>query len=276
MVVNKEAVKLKAQLKNVLQIENLDKSIINGALENINIQSLIDLFLQKDKIADDFLKVTLKTTFNKKLAQALWEQAQENSSLELETTALNRRVAEWIRSFSPPDTDLALMLLASKDISVQNIASFWILVSLPFEEKILHAMFKSENSKVIQRAKKWFQRNKGILDRYLIRKEGKNINISHEGQSVDITEFPLQIITEILKIPYDVVLQVRKFIFDIDKGTQIVVEDLNKLSDNNVQQLCANIEKRMGLLDVLADSMSWNNIDSNIVSYKIFHKYIGE
>ncbi len=239
-----------------------------------NYKPFLDLYVSGNKDAIQVLSYIIRYNFNAKLASELLSLARKHKNLKLDGLDLERRVAEWVRSLSPPNLDLALALLDSKHEIVQNVTAAWIISKFDLEEKLFQPLLFSSNPTVVERGKLWFKRNRGTMGKYLIRKNSGQINILKDGKNIDLEELPLHILNAILSIPCDVVLQAQKVILNSNIGVQLLIDDLYKICDNNIQQMIVSIEKRRELLDVLADLMGWNDIQNNIISYKVLENVL--
>jgi hypothetical protein len=241
-------------------------------IENVGVDTIVDTVKEQDEVLLEGLNILLSSCFHKKLALALLDLAEQEDGLYLGHLPLEERVAEWIKSKSAADTELAMKILTHENTKVQTKAAQWIIAMLPYSSEILNYMLHSENEKVQIYGKRWFHRIKGDLGTYRIKKTGEELDITQDGQVIKLESFPSELVEELQKIPYDVVLQAKQFLIDLDKGEQLVIEDLNQISENNLQHLFSNVQKRMGLLDVLAGAMNWNNLESVIINHKVFYE----
>lgn len=239
----------------------------------VGFSEIKEVLMNKDlKDYHEVINKLMHEVFHKDLAVELLHLSEEHSDITIHGIPLAVRVADWISSQSPPDVSLAKLLLSLPDEQVQEIAAKWIYMMFSYESSLLNIVLNSKNKKVVDFGKKWFQRIKGELGTYRIKKIGEELNITCDGERIDVQSMSPDLLKELSKIPYDVVLQAKQFIIDIDRGEQLVVEDLDELGKNNLQYKINSVQKRLGMLNVLAGAMGWDSMESLIINHAIFYQ----
>lgn len=177
-----------------------------------------------------------------------------------------------IWAFGMVNVDLAIALLNRSDESKQANIISWVLTTFPVDDKI--KVLQQANIKsplATAEVKLWLCKNWQLLDRYLIKKVGQQVTISRDGEGTDVNNLPDNIVSYIHSICHDMLLWTRR-VFTADGDIKLIAESLEKISNNSLWD--TNIETKSALLELLSDTMHWNDFSSPIISTDCFLEYI--